>query len=200
MPVRLNQWQHDGYFLWMHPANEWRCYIVKSSLTGWAHTQNDPCNIGIADKDGPACWAATNTPYGEYWIWHVTHVWIPIWVTNINMNSWIQTQLHGLRFYIIRRHKQATKFIFGITSPHPDAFYSVRNSVCRSHRPTVYSVQSRVRFCVIHALKITMTPKTESRGSKMTPCHFCGNLKFLVPTSKTIFLMILIIKSCKHLW
>ena len=51
----------------MHPANEWRCYIVKSSLTGWAHTQNDPCNIGIADKDGPACWAATNTPYGEYW-------------------------------------------------------------------------------------------------------------------------------------
>ena len=35
----------------------------------------------------------------------------------------------------------------------------------------------------------------------MTPCHFCGNLKFSVPTSKTmIFLMILIIKSCKHLW
>ena len=65
----------------------------------------------------------------------------------------------------------------------------------------VTSVQSRVRFCVIHALKFTMTPKTESRGSKMTPCHFCGNLKCLVPTSKTmIFLMILIIKSCKHLW
>ena len=56
-------------------------------------------------------------------------------------------------------------------------------------------------FCVIHALKITMTPKTEIRGSKMTPCHFCGNLKFSVPTSKTmIFLMILIIKSCKNLW
>ena len=49
-----------------------------------------------------------------------------------------------------------------------------------------YSVQSRVRFCVIHALKFTMTPKTESRGSKMTPCHFCGNLKCLVPTSKTM--------------
>ena len=50
----------------------------------------------------------------------------------------------------------------------------------------LYSVQSRVRFCVIHPLKIPMTPKTESRGSKMTPCNFCANLNFLVPTSKTM--------------
>ena len=27
----------------MHPANEWQSCIVKSSLIGWAHTQNDPC-------------------------------------------------------------------------------------------------------------------------------------------------------------
>ena len=26
----------------MRPANERRCYIVTSSLIGWAHTQNDP--------------------------------------------------------------------------------------------------------------------------------------------------------------
>ena len=29
--------------LYMRPANERRCYIVTSSLIGWAHTQNDPC-------------------------------------------------------------------------------------------------------------------------------------------------------------
>ena len=64
------------------------------------------------------------------------------------------------------------------------------------------SIQSAfLRDSVIHALKIPMTPKTESRGSKMTPCNFCGNLNILVPTSKTmIFLMILIIKSCENFW
>ena len=30
----------------MCPANERRRYIVKSSLIGWAHTQNDPCLCG----------------------------------------------------------------------------------------------------------------------------------------------------------
>ena len=29
--------------MFMHPANERWCYIVTSSLIGWAHTQNDPC-------------------------------------------------------------------------------------------------------------------------------------------------------------
>ena len=66
---------------------------------------------------------------------------------------------------------------------------------------TIPHTQCSIQSAFLRALKFTMTPKTESRGSKMTPCHFCGNLKFLVPTSKTmIFLMILIIKSCKHLW
>ena len=31
------------FILWMHPANERRRYNVKSSLIGWAHSQNDPC-------------------------------------------------------------------------------------------------------------------------------------------------------------
>ena len=33
---------HTGIILCMHPANENWCYIVTSSLIGWAHTQNDP--------------------------------------------------------------------------------------------------------------------------------------------------------------
>ena len=33
-----------GIILCMHPANERRRYIVTSSLIGWAHIQNDPCN------------------------------------------------------------------------------------------------------------------------------------------------------------
>ena len=32
-----------GIILGMGSANERRCYIVMSSLIGWAHTQNDPC-------------------------------------------------------------------------------------------------------------------------------------------------------------
>ena len=32
-----------GIISWMHPANKRRCYIVTSSLIGWAHSQNDPC-------------------------------------------------------------------------------------------------------------------------------------------------------------
>ena len=34
-----------GIILYMHPANERRCYIVTSSLIGWVHTQNDPCSV-----------------------------------------------------------------------------------------------------------------------------------------------------------
>ena len=33
-----------GIILCMHPANERRRYDVTSSLIGWAHTQNDPCD------------------------------------------------------------------------------------------------------------------------------------------------------------
>ena len=29
--------------LWMHPANERRCYIVTLSFIGWVHTQHEPC-------------------------------------------------------------------------------------------------------------------------------------------------------------
>ena len=35
---------NPGIILCMCPANERRRYIVTSSLIGWAHTQNDPCN------------------------------------------------------------------------------------------------------------------------------------------------------------
>ena len=35
---------NTGIILCMHPANESRRYHVTSSLIGWAHTQNDPCN------------------------------------------------------------------------------------------------------------------------------------------------------------
>ena len=41
----LCTWQHNwnvGIILCMRPANERRCYIVTSSLVGWAHAQNDP--------------------------------------------------------------------------------------------------------------------------------------------------------------
>ena len=37
-----------GIILCMRPANERRCYIVTSSLIGWAHTQNDPWNQSIS--------------------------------------------------------------------------------------------------------------------------------------------------------
>ena len=33
----------EGIILCKCPANE-RCYIVMSSLIGWAHVQNDPCS------------------------------------------------------------------------------------------------------------------------------------------------------------
>ena len=37
----------------MDPANEWRCYIVKWSVIGWAHTQNGPCYLPISFETGP---------------------------------------------------------------------------------------------------------------------------------------------------
>ena len=33
------------FILWKRPANERRRYTVASSLIGWAHTQNAPCDI-----------------------------------------------------------------------------------------------------------------------------------------------------------
>ena len=34
--------EYPGIILGMCPANQRRCYIVTSSLIGWAHTQKDP--------------------------------------------------------------------------------------------------------------------------------------------------------------
>ena len=34
---------YAGIVLRMHPANERPCCNVMSSLTGWVHSQNDPC-------------------------------------------------------------------------------------------------------------------------------------------------------------
>ena len=36
-----------GINLWMHPANKKWCYILTSSLIGWAHTQNNPFSTGV---------------------------------------------------------------------------------------------------------------------------------------------------------
>ena len=33
-----------GIVLWMRAANEWRRYVVTSSLNGWVHSQNNPCD------------------------------------------------------------------------------------------------------------------------------------------------------------
>ena len=41
---------HTGIILCMHPANEWWYYNITSSLSGWAHAQNDSwtyCNPWI---------------------------------------------------------------------------------------------------------------------------------------------------------
>ena len=112
----------------------------------------------------------------EVWNWHISRVF-SWWDWFINM--------------------QKNKLFYEIVSLTCNRInYSIQ-SHCHCHWQC--SIQSA--FLHDSPLKITVTPKTESRGSKMTPCHFCGNLKFSVPTSKTmIFLMILIIKNCKHLW
>ena len=34
-----------GIILGVGSANERRCYIVTSSLSDWAHSQNDPCCV-----------------------------------------------------------------------------------------------------------------------------------------------------------
>ena len=39
-----------GIILCMHPANERQRYNVKSSLIGWAHTQNDPCKLRMINS------------------------------------------------------------------------------------------------------------------------------------------------------
>ena len=39
------QWSDTGIILGMGPANKRRRYDLTSSLTGWAHTQNDPRDI-----------------------------------------------------------------------------------------------------------------------------------------------------------
>ena len=48
--LRNHLFRHRCYsnltgIIWrMRPANERRCYIVTSTLIGWTHTQNGPCN------------------------------------------------------------------------------------------------------------------------------------------------------------
>ena len=75
----------SGIFLHMRSANERRCYIVRSSLIGWAHTRNDPwkcmwksmstakckpfhlnCNV-LNRLKTPKCWInATWTPENKF--------------------------------------------------------------------------------------------------------------------------------------
>ena len=40
-----------GIILWMCPTNKRRPYIVRSSLIGWAHSQNDPWAVCSAIDD-----------------------------------------------------------------------------------------------------------------------------------------------------
>ena len=49
---QIFMWNHGGtagIILCMCPGNKRRCYIVTSSLIGWAHTQNDPWNCSLYD-------------------------------------------------------------------------------------------------------------------------------------------------------
>ena len=41
--IRRFFFTYSGIILWMHPANERRCYNVTSSLIGCVHSQNNPC-------------------------------------------------------------------------------------------------------------------------------------------------------------
>ena len=50
---------NPGFMLFTHPANERRCCIVTSSLIGWMHTQDDPCEshyLGSLPKYTPFLW------------------------------------------------------------------------------------------------------------------------------------------------
>ena len=42
LPLLKKMVNTSGIILWKRQANEKWCYIVTSSLIGWAHTQNDP--------------------------------------------------------------------------------------------------------------------------------------------------------------
>ena len=63
----------------MRPTNERQCYIVTSSLIGWAHTQNDPCwsRVGVTMSVSsiplffPFFWIIKNRLPYQYHI----HIW-----------------------------------------------------------------------------------------------------------------------------
>ena len=46
-----NDWQLTEIILWTRPTNERRRYIVTSSLTDWAHSQNDRWTYGATSDD-----------------------------------------------------------------------------------------------------------------------------------------------------
>ena len=89
----LFQISNSRFILWMHPANERRRYIVTSSLIGWVHSQDDPCNFHIKDI------------YLEHFLWNcprvnvnATEIGIPFCFTcfslingSLNFESWVKT-------------------------------------------------------------------------------------------------------------
>ena len=77
-----------GIISCMRPTNERRRYIVTSSLIGWAHTQNDPCQV-------MACWLLAYLVPSHYLnqCWHIVN-WILRkklqWNAYQNSSSFIQ--------------------------------------------------------------------------------------------------------------
>ena len=52
--------------LWMRPANERRCHIVMSSLIGWVHPKNDPCQSYVCPMPVTQPWRIWLTYRGIY--------------------------------------------------------------------------------------------------------------------------------------
>ena len=81
------QIQISGIKLCMHPANERWCYIVASSLIGWAHIQNDPCRFVCPKK--VSCKALN-----KVLILCLQDCRVIIWTNDGSSNAWISKTLH----------------------------------------------------------------------------------------------------------
>ena len=94
-----------GIILCMRPANERRCYIVMSSLIGWAHTQNDPwkrlsCHAGSCSSVSRTIYYQTlMTPQLMYCLkkeiqhetgWNIKSYKTPTLLSDVaNTNKWL---------------------------------------------------------------------------------------------------------------
>ena len=84
------------------PANERPCYIVTLSLTGWAHTQNDPCTTGSPASSSFVPHSDVTSESHKNILIILQSTSITIWMKNLSLQSPYEWKILAMKYLVFK--------------------------------------------------------------------------------------------------